>query len=128
VFDGDESTRHRMNLSFLKIGGLPEHEGRANLLDCTLISRFSARKRACQIMLKTPISRTDDPSSQVRWEPETVRIELRPFNDAQLNRDLDALCTRVATAQPRLPDGRRLVFTVGPLHRLSSELYQQQLE
>jgi hypothetical protein len=24
---------------------LPEHEGRANLVDCTLISRFSARRR-----------------------------------------------------------------------------------
>jgi len=44
LFDGDESTRHRMNLSFLKMGELPEHERRANLLDCTLISRFSARK------------------------------------------------------------------------------------
>src|SRR5260221_13252577 len=64
LFDGDEYTRHRMNLSFLKMGGLPEHEGRANLGDCTLISRFSARKGAGQIMLKTPISRTDDPSSQ----------------------------------------------------------------
>ena len=67
-------------------------------------------------------------AGRVRWEPETVRVELRPFNDAQLNRDLDALCTRVATAQPRLPDGRRLVFTVGPPQRLSSELYQQRLE
>ena len=64
LFDGDEDTRYRMNLSFLKMGGLPEHEGRANLLDCTLISRFSARKGASQIFLKMPISRTDDPSSQ----------------------------------------------------------------
>jgi hypothetical protein len=44
LFDGDENTRHRMNFSFLKMGGLPEYEGRANLIDCTLISRFSARK------------------------------------------------------------------------------------
>jgi hypothetical protein len=61
-------------------------------------------------------------AGRVRWEPESVQVELRPFNDAQLNRDLHALCTRVATAQPRLPDGRRLVFTVGPPQRLSSEL------
>jgi hypothetical protein len=44
VFDEDEDTRHRMNLSFIKMGGLPEQEGRANLVDCTLISRFSVRK------------------------------------------------------------------------------------
>ncbi len=45
VFDGDEDTRHGMNnLSFLKMGVLPEYEGRANLIDCTLISRFSARR------------------------------------------------------------------------------------
>jgi HTH-like domain len=55
-----------MNFSFLKVSGLPEHEGRANLVDCTLISRFSARREACQIMLKMPILRTDDPSSQHR--------------------------------------------------------------
>jgi hypothetical protein len=44
LFDGDEDTRQRMNLSFLKMGGLSEHEGRANFVDCTLISRFSARR------------------------------------------------------------------------------------
>jgi hypothetical protein len=44
LFDGGEDTKHRMNFSFLKMGGLPEREGRANLVDCTLISRFSARR------------------------------------------------------------------------------------
>jgi hypothetical protein len=68
------------------------------------------------------------PAGRVRWESETVRVELRPFNDTQLNRDLNALCTRVATAQPWLPDGRRLIFTVGPPPHLSSDLYHQQLE
>src|SRR5258707_10514422 len=48
-------------------------------------------------------------AGRVTWESETVRVELRPFNDTQLNRDLNALCTRVATAQPRLPDGRLVV-------------------
>jgi hypothetical protein len=61
-------------------------------------------------------------AGRVRSEPESVQVELRPFNDAQLNRDLDALCTRVATAQPRLPDGRRLVFAVGPPQGLNSDL------
>jgi hypothetical protein len=45
VFDADEGTRHGMNnLSFLKMGVLLEYEGRANLSDGTLISRFSARR------------------------------------------------------------------------------------
>ena len=43
---------------------------------------------------------------------DQVCVELRPFNDRQLNRDLAVMCTRVAAAPPRLPDGRRLVLTV----------------
>ena len=42
----------------------------------------------------------------------TVRVELRPFNDRALNRDLTALCERVNQASPRLPDGRLLSFTI----------------
>jgi hypothetical protein len=61
-------------------------------------------------------------TGRVRRGPETVCVELRPFNDAQLNRDLEALCARVQTAQPRLPDGRQLVFTVVPSHRLNPDL------
>ena len=41
-----------------------------------------------------------------------VQVELRPFNDRALNRDLAVLCERVNQASPRLPDGRRLSFTV----------------
>lgn len=67
-------------------------------------------------------------AGRVRWETEIVQVELRPFNDAQRNRDLHALCTRVATPQPWLPDGRWLVFTGGPPQRLRSDLYQYQLE
>jgi hypothetical protein len=37
-------------------------------------------------------------------------VYLRPFNDRQLNRDLDHLCQRVNQAQLRLPDGRYLEF------------------
>ena len=44
--------------------------------------------------------------------PDTVHVELRPFNDRRLNRDLAAVCSRVAAAQPRLPDGRRLCLTM----------------
>ncbi len=54
-------------------------------------------------------------SGRVRWGSEHVTVEVRPFTDRQLNRDLAAVCSRVAAAQPRLPDGRQLIFTVcGP--------------
>jgi len=42
--------------------------------------------------------------------PERCLVFLRPFNDRQLNRDLDALCERVNQARLRLPDGRILEF------------------
>jgi hypothetical protein len=42
----------------------------------------------------------------------TVHVELRPFNDRALNRDLALLCERVNLAAPRLPDGRLLSFTI----------------
>jgi hypothetical protein len=41
-----------------------------------------------------------------------VQVELRPFNDRALNRDLAMLCERVNQASPRLPDGRQLLFTM----------------
>ncbi len=44
--------------------------------------------------------------------PDTVQVALRPFNDRRLNQDLAAVCSRVAAAQPRLPDGRRLSLTM----------------
>jgi hypothetical protein len=43
---------------------------------------------------------------------QMVQVELRPFNDRALNRDLAVLCERVNQASPRLPDGRRLSFTI----------------
>jgi len=49
---------------------------------------------------------------RVTWGSDTVYVELRPFNDRPLNRDLAAVCARVQDARPRLPDGRRLVFTL----------------
>jgi hypothetical protein len=44
--------------------------------------------------------------------PQRVMVELHPFNDRQLTRDLSVVCERVATAQPHLPDGRQLCFTI----------------
>jgi len=42
----------------------------------------------------------------------TVQVELCPFNDRVLNRDLALLCERVNQASPHLPDGRQLSFTI----------------
>ncbi len=47
---------------------------------------------------------------RVLWGREVVRVELRPFNNRQLNRDLLAVCQRVNEFQPRLPDGRLLIL------------------
>ena len=48
-------------------------------------------------------------------EADSMQVELRPFNDRQLNRDLAEVCARVNQLQPALPDGRRLVLSVsGP--------------
>ncbi len=44
--------------------------------------------------------------------PESVEVELKPFNDRALNRDLETLCAKVAQGQPRLPDGRRLLLGI----------------
>ena len=43
---------------------------------------------------------------------QMVQVELRPFNDRALNRDLAVLCERVNQESPHLPDGRRLSFTI----------------
>jgi hypothetical protein len=49
---------------------------------------------------------------RILWGTETVEIELKGFNDRALNRDLELVCAKVAQQQPRLPDGRRLLFRV----------------
>lgn len=51
-----------------------------------------------------------DLPGHVLYYPERCLVFLRPFNDRQLNRDLDALCERVNQTQLRLPDGRFLEF------------------
>jgi hypothetical protein len=48
----------------------------------------------------------------ITHDVNTVQVELRPFNNRVLNRDLAVLCERVNQASPRLPDGRRLSFTI----------------
>jgi hypothetical protein len=47
---------------------------------------------------------------RIFWGQDRVEVELKPFNDRALNRDLEALCAKVAKVQPRLPDGRSLLF------------------
>jgi hypothetical protein len=49
---------------------------------------------------------------RIGWGSDTVQVELRPFNDRRLTRDLAVLCQRVEAAQPRLPDGRVLVLRI----------------
>jgi hypothetical protein len=55
----------------------------------------------------------------------TVRVQLRPFNDRALNRDLVSLCKRVNEASPQLPDGRHLCFTLGSPCRVLPALASQ---
>ncbi|MCA1597657.1 MAG: hypothetical protein LC769_01320 [Chloroflexi bacterium] len=62
---------------------------------------------------------------QVTWERERVRVDLRPFNDRHLTRDLHALCERVTAAAPRLPDGRHLVMTVAARPARISDLHRR---
>ena len=45
---------------------------------------------------------------------QMVQVELHPFNDRALNRDLVVLCERLNQASPRLPDGRYLSFAIRP--------------
>lgn len=49
----------------------------------------------------------------VTVDRSAVSVTFRPFNDRRLNEDLTILCQRVGKATPHLPDGRRLLFTVG---------------
>jgi hypothetical protein len=42
-----------------------------------------------------------------------VRLDFSPFNHRGMERDLQGLCRKVNTRLVHLPDGRRLVLTVG---------------
>ena len=48
----------------------------------------------------------------VNTATEADPVELKLFNDCALIRDLKRLCAKVIQEQPRLPDGRRLLFKV----------------
>src|SRR5260370_29116574 len=54
----------------------------------------------------------NSPAPTITQDATLVQVELRPFNDRMLNRDLVILCDRVNQPSPRLPDGRRLSFTI----------------
>ncbi len=63
-------------------------------------------------------------SGTIMQNATTVHVQLRPFNDRALNRDLALLCIRVNEASPRLPDGRHLSFTLratSTCHLLASQ-------
>lgn len=49
---------------------------------------------------------------RIFWGRVRVEVELKGFNDRALNCDLEMLCAKVIQEQPRLPDGRRLLFRV----------------
>jgi len=49
---------------------------------------------------------------RIEWGSDTVQVEVRPFNDRRLTRDLAELCQQVEAAQPRLPDGRVVVLRI----------------
>jgi hypothetical protein len=56
---------------------------------------------------------------RIFWERDRVEVELKPFNDRALNRDLETLCAKVSQGQLCLPDERPLLFRMqgtGILH------------
>ncbi len=55
------------------------------------------------------------PGEVVR-DSDMVIVDLRGFNDRRLNHDLLGVCALVDKAQPRLPNGRRLVLTAPRPH------------
>jgi hypothetical protein len=64
-------------------------------------------------------------SGTIMQDATTVHVELRPFNDRALNRDLALLGIRVNEASPRLPDGRQRSFPLrSTCHLLPSQEHQ----
>jgi hypothetical protein len=48
----------------------------------------------------------------------TARVELRPFNNRALNRDVVLLCEQVLQASPQFPDGRLLSCSIHSARRI----------
>jgi len=61
---------------------------------------------------------------RVAYGSDAVIVELRPFNDRALNRDLATICAKVQEARPRLPDGRRVLFSMQEATCLISDAQQ----
>lgn len=51
-------------------------------------------------------------SGIITHDATTTQVQLSPFNDRTLNRDLAPLCERANQASPQRPDGRLLSFTI----------------
>lgn len=49
-------------------------------------------------------------AGRIVWGQEVVEVEVRPFSDRQLTRDLEAICVQVNAAHPHLPGGQSLQF------------------
>jgi hypothetical protein len=64
---------------------------------------------------------------RIVWGTDRVTVELRPFNDRRLTRDLAAMCTQVNAAQPRLLDGRSLQLRLSTTAHCTSEAQQRRL-
>jgi hypothetical protein len=62
---------------------------------------------------------------RIVWGSHIVQVELRPFNDRQLTRDLAELYQRVEGARPRLPDRRVVVLCEASSCRLTLAAQQQ---
>jgi hypothetical protein len=62
---------------------------------------------------------------RITWGTDKVEVELHRFNDRALNRDLETLCVKVTEAQPRLPDGRSLLFRVQGMAILPLDAQEQ---
>jgi hypothetical protein len=63
----------------------------------------------------------------VTVDRSAVSVTFRPFNDRQLNEDLTILCLQVSKAAPHLPDGRRLLFSVGNTRRPILDQYKRRV-
>ena len=64
---------------------------------------------------------------RIFWGRDHVEVELKRFNDCALNRDLEMLCAKVAQEQPRLPDGRRLLFRLQGARVLHLDAQEQEV-
>lgn len=62
---------------------------------------------------------------RIHREAGQIRVQLQPFNDRALNRDLQIVCAKVAARAPTLPDGRRLVLDIQPARRPGSDQHMR---